>query len=265
VVDHESGNLLTEYGKGQFYMPHGLTIDSEGNHWVTDVGSHQVHKLDKQFKTVMSLGEPMVPGSDDKHFCKPADVAVATTGEFFVADGYCNSRVMKFDKNGKLIAKFGAPNSDNPPKNGEFFVPHSLALIEDLNLLCVADRENERIQCFSAGLEGSTQHHRRAYIPTGKYFTKAENIGRIFAIREKEHHLVGVTDRDGSGQLEPQLFVMDMNTGKANTFAKGLENAHAVAISDAGEIFVSQIEPNQVVKFNFAAPSPSSETEEQEI
>jgi len=30
------------------------------------------------------------------------------------------------------------------PKNGEFLVPHSLTLIEDLNLLCVADRENER-------------------------------------------------------------------------------------------------------------------------
>lgn len=23
-------------------MPHGLTIDSEGNFWITDVGSHQV-------------------------------------------------------------------------------------------------------------------------------------------------------------------------------------------------------------------------------
>jgi len=33
-----------------FYMPHGLTIDAHGNSWVTDVGSHQVHKLDKDFK-----------------------------------------------------------------------------------------------------------------------------------------------------------------------------------------------------------------------
>lgn len=35
-----------------------------------------------------------------------------------------------------------------------------------------------------------------------------------------EHFLVGVTDRDRNGQLEPQVFVMDMNTGKANSFAK---------------------------------------------
>ena len=33
------------------------------------------------------LGEALVPGNDDKHFCKPTDVAVAPNGEFFVADG----------------------------------------------------------------------------------------------------------------------------------------------------------------------------------
>lgn len=29
-----------------------------------------------------------------------------------------------------------------------------------------------------------------------------------------------MTNRDRSGQLEPQVFVMDMQTGKANSFAK---------------------------------------------
>jgi hypothetical protein len=33
----------------------------------------------------------------------PTAVAVAASGDFFVADGYCNSRVMKFNKDGKLI------------------------------------------------------------------------------------------------------------------------------------------------------------------
>ena len=34
------------------------------------------------------LGERFEPGSDSKHFCKPTDVAVFSTGEFFVSDGY---------------------------------------------------------------------------------------------------------------------------------------------------------------------------------
>jgi hypothetical protein len=61
-VDSESGKLLEEHGKGQFYMPHGLTIDGKGNIWLTDVGSHQVHKLDKKFNLEMSIGEKLVPG-----------------------------------------------------------------------------------------------------------------------------------------------------------------------------------------------------------
>ncbi|KAI1721589.1 NHL repeat domain-containing protein [Ditylenchus destructor] len=249
ILDPNTGKLISEHGQNEFYMPHGLTIDSEGNYWVTDVGSHQIIKLDKSFKPVMTLGEKLVPGSDDKHFCKPTDVAVAKNGDFFVADGYCNSRIMKFNKEGKLIASFGSQNSANPPQVGEFFVPHSLALIEDLNLLCVADRENRRIQCFAAGLSEGQHFHPRAFVPTGTFFTKAENIGRVFAIREKQHYLVGVTDHDET-DVEPQVFVMDMNTGRANTFAKGLENAHALALNDFGDIFISQMNPNQIVKFS---------------
>ena len=33
------------------------------------------------------LGKAMQPGSDNDHFCKPTDVAVASNGHFFVADG----------------------------------------------------------------------------------------------------------------------------------------------------------------------------------
>lgn len=248
ILDSETGKQIAEHGKDMFYMPHGLTIDSQGNYWLTDIGAHQIFKMDKNFKPLMSLGKKLIPGSDDEHFCKPTDVAVASTGEFFVADGYCNSRIMKFGKDGQLLAKFGTQNTANPPRNGEFFVPHSLTLIEDLNLLCVADRENERIQCFSAGLLDSQTHHRRAYIPTGKFFTKAEGIGRIFAIRERKHYLFGVTNR-GREQAEPQIFIMDINSGRVNTFAEGLDNVHAIAIADNGDVFVSQMEPSQIIKF----------------
>lgn len=68
-------------------------------------------KLDSNYKVLMELGEKMVPGSDEKHFCQPTDVAVASNGHFFVADGYCNSRIMKFDETGKLLTSFGAPTS----------------------------------------------------------------------------------------------------------------------------------------------------------
>lgn len=39
-------------------------------------------------------------------------------------------------------------SSGGSPKPGQFSVPHSLALVPHLDQLCVADRENGRIQCF---------------------------------------------------------------------------------------------------------------------
>ena len=55
-------------------------------------------------KPDLVLGEAFVPGSDETHFCQPTSIAVSeATGVFFVADGYCNSRVLKYDAKGKLL------------------------------------------------------------------------------------------------------------------------------------------------------------------
>jgi hypothetical protein len=135
-------------------MPHGIRVDPLGNVWVTDVGRHQVFTTQTTFFTfhlasfylfgfyftkvlkfaysntdepVLVIGENNVPGSDQSHFCKPTDVAVLQNGDFFVADGYCNSRIMKFDKNGKFKMQWSSDEHGSP---GHFFIPHALALHE---------------------------------------------------------------------------------------------------------------------------------------
>lgn len=70
-------------------MPHGLSLDSEENVWLTDVALHQVFRIPKGGdRPDMSLGIRFEPGTDKEHFCKPSDVAVLASGEFFVSDGY---------------------------------------------------------------------------------------------------------------------------------------------------------------------------------
>lgn len=56
-------------------------------------------------------------------------------GHLFLSCSYCLSRVLKFDRNGNHLSSFGVD---------DFQIPHSLALAEDLDILCVADRENMR-------------------------------------------------------------------------------------------------------------------------
>ena len=53
---------------------------------------------DQLDKPALTLGVSLVPGNDESHFCKPADVAVESNGNFFVADGYddCTYYSLKF-------------------------------------------------------------------------------------------------------------------------------------------------------------------------
>lgn len=86
-------------------MPHGISLDSNGNVWLTDVFSHQVfkYKSDSYDKPELVLGEAFISGQDDSHFCMPTDVAVSTSGIIYISDGYCNSRIMIYSPYGEPI------------------------------------------------------------------------------------------------------------------------------------------------------------------
>jgi peptidylamidoglycolate lyase len=145
VFDGASGELLSSWGANRFIMPHGLTVDHEGNLWLTDVGLHQVFKCTPEGKVLLTLGEAGVPGADHAHFNLPTDVAVLRDGSFYVSDGYKNTRVLKFSAEGKFEFEWGAKGKGN----GEFNLPHGIA-IDTQGRVYVCDRENERIQVFDA-------------------------------------------------------------------------------------------------------------------
>lgn len=103
------GQVSYEWGKNLFYMPHGLTIDLENNVWVTDVALHQVFKFNSTNRTTpeLALGIAFTPGNSFSKFCKPTAVAVLKNGDFFVADGYCNARIIKYSRSGEYILWWG--------------------------------------------------------------------------------------------------------------------------------------------------------------
>lgn len=117
ILDPNTQQIVDQWASNLFYLPHGLTIDrKEKAVWLTDVAMHQVMKysIDPKSssyrKPVLTLGERFVPGKDMKHFCKPTSVAVDySTGDFYVADGYCNSRIMRFNSEGVFQNHWGHP------------------------------------------------------------------------------------------------------------------------------------------------------------
>ncbi len=88
-VDTRTGQTKYQWGAKMFYMPHGLTIDHEGNFWLTDVAMHQVFmfKPNDLIHPALTVGEIFQAGSGPSQLCRPADVAVMKNGDFFVADG----------------------------------------------------------------------------------------------------------------------------------------------------------------------------------
>ena len=108
LVFDADGEFLRSFGEKLFTSAHGLRMDADDNIWITDNADHRVMKLDgRSGKVLLTLGERNVPGEDDHHFNKPADIAFAHNGDVFVADGYGNSRVVKFDKMGTFLLAWG--------------------------------------------------------------------------------------------------------------------------------------------------------------
>ncbi|XP_069446309.1 peptidyl-glycine alpha-amidating monooxygenase isoform X7 [Ovis canadensis] len=246
VIDPNNAAVLQSSGKNLFYLPHGLSIDKDGNYWVTDVALHQVFKLDpkSQEGPLLTLGRSMQPGSDQNHFCQPTDVAVdPDTGTIYVSDGYCNSRLVQFSPSGKFITQWGEASLESSPKPGQFRVPHSLALVPPLGQLCVADRENGRIQCFKTDTKEFVRE------------IKHPSFGRnVFAISYIPGLLFAVNGKPYFDDQEPvQGFVMNFSSGEIidvfKPVRKHFDMPHDIAASEDGTVYVGDAHTNTVWKF----------------
>ncbi|XP_009447693.3 peptidyl-glycine alpha-amidating monooxygenase isoform X9 [Pan troglodytes] len=246
VIDPNNAAVLQSSGKNLFYLPHGLSIDKDGNYWVTDVALHQVFKLDPNNKEgpVLILGRSMQPGSDQNHFCQPTDVAVDPgTGAIYVSDGYCNSRIVQFSPSGKFITQWGEESSGSSPLPGQFTVPHSLALVPPLGQLCVADRENGQIQCFKTDTKEFVRE------------IKHSSFGRnVFAISYIPGLLFAVNGKPHFGDQEPvQGFVMNFSNGEIidifKPVRKHFDMPHDIVASEDGTVYIGDAHTNTVWKF----------------
>src|SRR5690606_28516159 len=102
--------------------PHAVYIspyDPEKHVWIVDDYRHAIFKFtndgQRLLQTIGTFGEP---GDDETHFFRPTFMAWLPDGSFFVADGYENTRVVKFDRDGNYVTAWGErgqpPNDTRP-------------------------------------------------------------------------------------------------------------------------------------------------------
>lgn len=157
AVFDSDGNFVRGMGHGEFTRPHGIEIDAEDNIYLVDDDGHYVQKRTNDGEVVFTLGTPGEPAEwqGGGMFNRPTDVAIhPATGDLFVSDGYGNSRVHRFDKDGKHVLSWGEPGS----RPGQFSLPHNITML-GTDRVVVCDRENFRLQVFSLDGEFVDQWH----------------------------------------------------------------------------------------------------------
>lgn len=236
VLDLISAKSLAKketWGSNKFYMPHGINIDHESNVWLTDVAMHQVFKFDfsKSDRPALVIGKAFENGNDASHLCKPAGVDIAkSNGDVFVADGYCNERVVRYDKHGGYIRSY--KDNEHP-----LIIVHSVALIEKLNLVCTVSREEGRIVCFD--LESG---EKKAELTNGNmktvYSIEYDPINEVLHAATGENHgheAVGLTFKASEKDFGKFL-------QKWNAKTHDLHDTHDLAISpDGSKIYLGQL------------------------
>lgn len=160
----QKGNYVREIGEGLygFLFAHAVRVDPQDNIWAVDEGSNMVIKFTPDGRVAMLLGRrpesveglvespaqgAPVPPAQPYLFNRPTDVAWDAAGNIFVSDGYGNSRVVKYSKDGVFIASVGTRGSGQ----GQLNLPHSIATDAKGNVY-VADRSNRRIEVFDNDL-----------------------------------------------------------------------------------------------------------------
>ena len=158
----QNGNYVREIGHNLYAwsFAHTVRVDPQNNVWVADKGSDMVIKFQMpEGKPVMMLGrqpeasdegapplehpKPPLPAVNGQ-FRQVTDMTWDAAGNTYISDGYINSRVAKYDREGNWVMQWG----DRGTESGKMNTPHSIASDAQGNIY-VADRGNRRIQVFN--------------------------------------------------------------------------------------------------------------------
>jgi len=250
-----NGTFMREIGQGVygFLFAHVVRIDPQDNIWVVDEGSSMVIKFDPAGRILLTLGRKPeairvpageagegggpggrggLPGAGVKgdNFNRPTDVAWDAAGNIFISDGYGNSRVAKFDKNGTFIKSWGSKGTEP----GQFDLPHTMAVDPQGNVY-VGDRSNKRIQVFDND---------------GNFKTQYTNIGAPYAIciSSGAHPYLYTSNSNPSTSMDNgEIYKMELDGrilgkfGKAGKLNKELGTVHEIDCRNPNEIFAGEL------------------------
>jgi DNA-binding beta-propeller fold protein YncE len=251
IVFDADGRFLDAWGEGIFTNAHGIYIGPDDRVYCVDNFDHTVRIFTTTGKLLQTLGEKDKPSDTGfvagktpvqraaGPFNRVTNVALSQVGDLYVADGYGNARVHKFDPAGNHAFSWGEPGSGP----GEFNLPHAIA-VDRYDRVYVADRENSRIQIFN--LEG-------AYITEWNHVTRPDDL---YIDAEDNLYVAELGERAGKGpniEIPPhapwgQVSVLSLEGevksrfGDDNPVLPGNFFApHGIWADSKGDLYVSEV------------------------
>lgn len=173
---------------------------------------------------------PVGAGIRGDNFNRPTDVAWDAAGNIFVADGYGNSRVAKFDRNGRFLTTWGSRGT----APGQFNTVHSIATDAQGNVY-VGDRGNRRIQVFDNN---------------GTFKTQFINVGAPWAlcITPGPHQYLYTSNSNGTANMDNgEIYKMELDGrivgkfGRAGKLLKEFGSTHEIDCRKDNELLVGEI------------------------
>jgi len=167
---NENGTFVREIGHNLYAwsFAHMVRVDKDDNIWVADKGSDMVIKFNPEGRVVFALGRKPEASDEGAHrssipirrcpqsnglFRQVTDMAWDPQGNTYISDGYINSRVAKYDKDGNWVMQWG----DRGTEPGKMNTPHSIANDAPGQHLCRRPRQQAHsgVQWHRARCSGS--------------------------------------------------------------------------------------------------------------
>ncbi|MFC1911962.1 peptidyl-alpha-hydroxyglycine alpha-amidating lyase family protein [Chloroflexota bacterium] len=252
MVFDRKGNYLSSWGEGYFSRAHGSCIGPDGSIYCTDDRNHTVTKFDSEGNILMILGtkdKPSDTGYRDvpdlferiasitiggPPFNRPTGVAISSSKEIYVSDGYGNARLHKFSPDGTLLSSWGEPG----PAPGQFRLPHSV-WVDKQDRIWVPDRENSRIQIFNE---------------KGKFLTQWTDLIRptdVFIDDDDTAYVSELCKRISIFTVDGKLLARWGNEGHDVTDPLFIA-PHAIAVDSKGDLYVGEV-PMAYAKIDLGA------------
>jgi sugar lactone lactonase YvrE len=263
----QNGTFMREIGKNSyaFTMAHGVYVDAQDNVWTIDEGTNTVIKwnpstarpemiLGRRYESLEGFGPAIapIPPPHPYAFNRPSDVVVDAQGNIFVADGYNNSRAIKYDKNGRFVASTIGTRGREP---GQMHLPHSITA-DNAGNIYVGDRNNGRIQVFTNDLTLRAMYE-HVGAPWSVCVTPGPHQYLFASNSNPDQNLASVNAVTG------EIFKMELDGTVVGKFGKSgkalgeLSTVHDMDCRNENEILVGEIVSWRAQKFILGAAGPA--------